>query len=93
MLISSVASCVILTGLWIMILITTQFILMKKTSFEHYYCILSNTYQNNNKMECGFPPTSGQISPSSGYCDWLKRDPHNAYRVNLCTIVRLGNLV
>ena len=34
-------------------------------------------------MGNGFPPTSGQIPPTSGYFDWLKWDPHIAYTIRI----------
>ena len=30
-------------------------------------------------MRSGFPPTSGQIPPTSGFSDWLNLDPHKGY--------------
>ena len=39
----------------------TKFILMKETSFEYYCFILSNVFQNIDKMKSGFPPTSSHI--------------------------------
>ena len=59
--------------IWIRILIglPTKFILVKKTSSKHYCFILTNMYQNINKMESDFPTTSGQIHPTSGHSDWL----------------------
>ena len=58
MLIFSVASWVMICRFMEM-LIPTKFILTKETSFEHNCFILYNIYQNINKMESGFPPTSG----------------------------------
>ena len=55
-LIFSVASWVIISRLWIMILISSSFILMKKTSPEHYCFIFSNIYQNIDNFGSGFPP-------------------------------------
>ena len=53
----------------IIILISTYFILIKKTSFEHCCCMLSNIHQTINIMGSGFPPTSGQIPQTSGPSD------------------------
>ena len=53
---------------------------MKKTSSEHYCFIFSNIYQNNYNIGSVFPPTSGQILPTSGFSDWPKWDPHMANR-------------
>ena len=38
---------------------THEIHIMKKTSFENYCFILSYIYQNFNKIESGFPATSG----------------------------------
>ena len=39
-----------------------------------FFIIFSNIYENNNIIESGFSPTSGQINPTFGSCDWLNRD-------------------
>ena len=52
---------------------------MKKTSFEYYCVILSNTYQLTNNMESGFPQTSSQTPPTSGHSNWPNWDPHMGY--------------
>ena len=54
-------------------------ILMKKTSSERHCFIFSNIYQNNDNIGSGFPPTSGQMPPTSGSSDWLNWDPHMVY--------------
>ena len=72
MLVFSVTSWVRISRLWI-ILIFTEFILMKKTIFEHCFIFGSNIYQYINKMDSGFPLASG---PS----DWPKGYPHKAHR-------------
>ena len=69
-----------------MILISSSFLLMKKTSSEHYCFIFSNIHQNDDEIESGFPPTSGQIPPTSGSSDWPKWDPHKAYGQDWCYI-------
>ena len=58
-----------------------QIHIKKKTSSKHYCFILTNIYQNINKIESDFPPTSGQIRPTFGHSDWLNRDPHMVYRL------------
>ena len=52
-----------------------------RTPSEHYCFIFSNIYQNTDKVGSGFPPTSGQIAPTSGSSDWPNWDPHMAYSV------------
>ena len=57
---------------------------MTKTSSEHYYFIFSNIDQNNNiEIGSGFPPTSGQIPPTSCCSNWPKLDPHMAYTLQV----------
>ena len=34
-------------------------------------------------MGSGFPPTSGQIPPTSGASDWSNRDPHIGYTAQM----------
>ena len=53
---------------------------MKRTSSEHYCFIFSNSYQNNDNIGSGFPPTSCHIPPTSGSSDWPKWDPHMTYK-------------
>ena len=72
----TVASWVIFSMLWIIILMPCWFILIKKTSFEHNFFI-SIFVKNNNKIGSGCPPTSGQIHQLSGWPNW---DPHVVYR-------------
>ena len=68
MLVFNVASCIVFSMLWIILLMPYE-VVMKKTSFEHHcFLFFSNTYQRNDKQS-GLPPTSGQIPPTSGYCD------------------------
>ena len=45
-----------------------QFI-TKKRLCEHNCLMSSIAYQNSNKMESGFPQTSGQLPPTSGSFD------------------------
>ena len=67
----SLPSWAIILTLGIIILKPSKFILIMKTYFEHYCLILSNNIdQNSNKIGGGFPPTSGQIHPTSGLSDW-----------------------
>ena len=80
MLVLSVASWVVISRLWIIILIPSSFILMKKTSSEQYCFIFPNIYLNGDKFGSGFPPTCGQIPPTSFSSEWTKRDPHSGYR-------------
>ena len=63
MLVFSVASCIVSSMLWIIMLMPYE-VVMKKTSFEHH-CFL----EERNDKQSGLPPTSGQIPPTSGYCD------------------------
>ena len=79
MLVLSVASWVIISMLWIIILTSSSFISVGKTSSEHHCFIFSNIYQNNDKMGSGFPPTSGLIPPTSGSSDGPNGDPHVTY--------------
>ena len=50
-----------------------------------FLTLLSNfpphVYQNNSEIWNVFPPTSGQIPPTSSLSDLLKWDPHMVYRV------------
>ena len=70
------ASWVIISRLWVIIVISKKFILINKTSSEHYCFIFSNIYQNNDQIGSGFPPNSGHIPPTSGSFDWPNWDPH-----------------
>ena len=59
---------------------------MQKTCSEYYCFIFSNIHQNNDAIVSGFPPTSGQIPPSSGSSNWPNWDPHMVYTVYLVTL-------
>ena len=54
-----------------MIQLPRLFIIIFKISFGFYIFLFSNLYENNNYMGSGFPPTSGQIPPTSGSSGWL----------------------
>ena len=41
--------------------------------------VLSDIKHNNGKVEGGFPPTSGQIPPTSGGFVWLDCTPHMGF--------------
>ena len=49
------------------------------TSYEQNRLCFCSMYQYNKKLESGFPPTTGQIPPTSGSYDWSNWDPHMAY--------------
>ena len=66
----SVTPLVIFSRLWIRTPTPNLSILMKKTSSEHYCLIFSNIYENIDKIESGFLPTSGKIPLTSGSSDW-----------------------
>ena len=57
-----------------MILISSQFTLMKEAQSEHYCFIFSNIYQNNDIMRSGLPPTSSQLPPISSSSYWPNWD-------------------
>ena len=69
MIVFSIGSHVIIQRLLIIVLIPSFFISMNEKSFERYRPISSIIYHNHNRMESGFPPTSGQIPSTSGSSD------------------------
>ena len=52
-------------------------------NYYYYYdcCILM--HDNNNELWSGFPPTSGQIPPTSGSSYRPNLDPHMRYTRNI----------
>ena len=55
--------------------------MIKFNSLGYLFLIILgiNIYQNSDELKSGFPPTSGQIPPTSGDFDWPNWDPYMAY--------------